>query len=657
MPIPSNLLPPFLRSALLLTVALVPLDPSGASEGNYELTGPPEFFEGSSPDDALRFWHFGQAAENGLIHLTAANGFFDRVFHAIDQGENPADKLKLVSGFTFGALTRNPKATDDTRGSARWHLWLEQTAPIEAEIYLEVPESEAKQPWTFRLGDERHVISPDASDGKKPIAKISFQPNERGRIEFAIDCNEQLPPAASKFLRVRLSGPAIESANLLRARWRPAAVHGAFTSGAKGPRMWVFETMPADELYSYSPLTTPFGYFGTGFHHKRIGINGSFNFSMWIAGANATEAPPVEQCSRLIATGLPDAKFDYFGHEGTGCKFRDAYAYPKGADRSIQALRAEVDPETGMTTYYAYFYREEEARWILFGSGQTNTRGFNKENPEKFMAQINERGTLWRTGSFVEIPGPPRVERSGDQSRAVLRRGWFLDREGAWHPAVYEPKQGRDLAKERGEYLAKIDAGDFSQLNDPRRAPVNKRWGYQTEGGRDGWTIMSAGGMEFYPPIPEKCPLVVDGDFPPAAPTDQLPEYLQPDKAKQLFASPVQFGKPQVEAQSSTATIIYPLEATGPNSKAVLWYGQKDCATFIRQDKGHGTARGSAAYQDLMSPERTWTHSTPEQAVKVGDNRFALQDLTPGATYYFRLFVQHDDGKSWDYRSGSFTLK
>lgn len=646
----------FFRCSLFSTLILAS-SLSTSAEEFYELSGPPEFFEGSKPNDALRFWHFGQAAEKGLIHLTAANGFFDRVFHAIDQSENPADKLRLVSGLTFGALTRNPKAAEDSRGSARWHLWLDKPAPIEAEVFLEVPESEAKQPWTFRLGDERHVITPGASDGKDAVAKLSFQPKEGGRIEFAIECNEQLPPEASKFLRVRLSGSEMKSTKLLRARWRPAAVHGSFTSGAKGPRMWVFETMPADELYSYSPLTTPFGYFGTGFHNKRIGINGSFNFSMWIAGANATEAPPVEACSRLIATGLPDAKYDYFGHEGTGCKFRDAYAYPNGADRSIQALRAEVDRETGLTTYYAYFYREEEARWILFGSGQTGTRGFNKDQPEKFMTQINERGTLWRTGSFVEIPGPPRVERSGDQSRAVLRRGWFLDREGAWHPAVYEPKKGRDLAKERGEYLAKIDAGDFSELTDSRRAPVNKRWRYQTEGGADGWTVMSAGGMEFYPPIPEKCPLVVNGDFPPAAPKNQLPEYLKPDKAKELFASPVQFGKPRVEAQSSSATIIYPLVETGPNSKAVLWYGQKDCATFIRQGQAHGTARHSAAYQDLMSPERTWTDSTPEQTVQVGGNRFTLQELTPGVTYYFRLFVQHDEGKSWDYRSGSFTLK
>jgi phosphodiesterase/alkaline phosphatase D-like protein len=59
----------------------------------------------------------------------------------------------------------------------------------------------------------------------------------------------------------------------------------------------------------------------------------------------------------------------------------------------------------------------------------------------------------------------------------------------------------------------------------------------------------------------------------------------------------------------------------------------------------------------LFRADRTWESSTEESPVVTGGNRFELQNLKPATTYYYRLFVQHDEGKSWDTKSGSFTTQ
>ena len=58
--------------------------------------------------------------------------------------------------------------------------------------------------------------------------------------------------------------------------------------------------------------------------------------------------------------------------------------------------------------------------------------------------------------------------------------------------------------------------------------------------------------------------------------------------------------------------------------------------------------------QAMVSKERTWQSKTPEQPVKAGINQFKLSGLKGKTTYYYRLYVEHDEGKSWDYVSGSF---
>jgi hypothetical protein len=98
---------------------------------------------------------------------------------------------------------------------------------------------------------------------------------------------------------------------------------------------------------------------------------------------------------------------------------------------------------------------------------------------------------------------------------------------------------------------------------------------------------------------------------------------------------------------------VYELKETGPKSKAVLYYGTIDCLTYPAVKR----TRGSPVLIDMARPERTWQFATPEQEVAEGTTQFRLKELRAATTYYYRLFVTRDEGKSWDYRSRRFTTK
>ena len=389
----------------------------------------------------------------------------------------------------------------------------------------------------------------------------------------------------------------------------------------------LFETRAVSRTSSYSPLTTGFGYYGTSFQADgRIAAGAGFNFSMWAAGRGATAAPPLPRMPRLIGTDIPEARYATFGGEGTGVKFGSAVAYPDGAERTIQALRIEPTQD-GLLTYYGYFYDEPAGRWKLYASAQTPPKKARAANSPNF-------GTMRGTGSFCEIPGPPNRERSGDLVREIKRRGWFYGQDQKWYRAVL----GDALRDQPAEPKEPDDDGPMT----------NKRVYYMDDYATEGWMSMSTGGVTYH--------LAAAHNRKPAEPQESppLPEYLKPEKAKQLFALPVEFGGSEVtEVAADKATIEYKLKKTGPNSKAVLYYGTVDCLTYPPKK----VTTGSAVEIDMARPERTWQFATPEQKVAVGVNQFRLADLRANTTYHYRLFVTHDEGKSWDYQSGRFTTK
>jgi hypothetical protein len=603
---------------------------------------PPVTIEGLPRDgqnSGIRYQ--AQPAKAGKIDLTATNGFFDRCFEALGQQPKlPGDDPFI--GCSFEYLRR---LSDQVRGTARWHLWCPEAGEIKATFFLQVPAGEADHPWTIQVGDETKTLKVEANDGQTPHKQtLSFTVRQPGKVTFSIDCTAVPPPADTRIYYIRLEGSAIARSSLLRTRWRPAAVHGRyFPSGTcPEPAMWVFETMDVGKTGSYSPLTTPFGYFGTGFQHGgMISAGSGFNFSIWIANRNGTAAPPIEKMARLIGTDIPDAQYSTFGGEGTGVKFRGG-AYKQATDRTIQALRLESDG-AGLLTYYGYFYDEPEKRWKLYASAQCP----GGKNPN---------GLLGSTGSFCEIPGPPNRERSGDLVREIKRRGWFYGSDRKWYraqignlPDEAEPAEGE----------AAPAAADPAAKKPPakRKAPVaadpevasSKRVYYLPDYPTDGWMAMRTGGIETYlgnaagnekPKVKAGAPVV--------------PEYLSPEKTAQLFDLPVVFGTAKaIQPAAGQATIEYEIKKTGPNSKAILYYGTIDSLTYPPKK----VDKGSPVEIDMFRPERTWQSATPEQDVKTGMNLFKLGGLKPGTTYYYRLFVQHDQGKSWDYVSGRFEMQ
>ena len=165
----------------------------------------------------------------------------------------------------------------------------------------------------------------------------------------------------------------------------------------------------------------------------------------------------------------------------------------------------------------------------------------------------------------------------------------------------------------------------------------------------EGWMIAHTGGFERY------ADFVQGPTEPPASKGGNLPEYMRPEKVRQLFELPVEFGGFEVASvDSRSATIEYAIKKTGPHSHAVLYYDTKDCISFAHKENN---GMGSKAELAMNSPERTWQHRLPEQDIKEGTAHFKLDGLIPQTTYYFRLFVGHDEGKSWDYESGHFTTK
>ena len=168
--------------------------------------------------------------------------------------------------------------------------------------------------------------------------------------------------------------------------------------------MWVIETTQhPGPGGSYSPVSTPFGYIGSS-RKKDTGIPTGYNFSLWSFGASEAH-PDFINMSHLYCAGNPDARFSWYGHEGTGVKLRDwdPYANATEATQTLTYAQYAHDPNAapGEPAYYndftSGFYRPEDGTWHIFGKGRTEP------------ASISDRVS----GAFVEVTGAADKERSG----------------------------------------------------------------------------------------------------------------------------------------------------------------------------------------------------------------------------------------------------
>ena len=534
-------------------------------------------------------FHQAERSQNGMLVLTANNGFFDKgKVRAIGKGMVEGEEKALISA-SFQALEF---ISGKNAATARWYLFAE--AKTEGTVTIEFAQGKGEGSWSLEVGKNRREFLVGKKE-KLRTFPISFR---KGKQQISLMKSGN---GMGIVKSVRLKGTEMTKLSLLRARWRPAAIHTRYWSeGCPEPVMWIFESRTTSSGSSYSPMTTNFGYFGASFGANQR-AEGGVNFSMWALSQKGAKGklPALEQMPHLLATGNPDSEFSGFGHEGSGVKIRNWTPYAHQPESVIQALRVE---KNGIYhTYYGYLFDEAKNQWVLYAAGNKVPRRNTK--------------AILRASSFCEVPGPPQVERTGDVERVLDRRGWFVDATGQIFPV------DRMTTKAR----------------------------FQNHGiaiSEDHWFRMTTGGVDF-----REVPAEVKSDH-----QHKGLIYLKPDVLEGLYQLPAEIGESYVtEIGSGSATISYQLKAPGSKAKGVVWYGEVDAITFAPR-KLHGTESGRAS-EKLFGKGRVWDASTDARDLAMGDNRFRLKNLKPDTKYFYRILVENQEGKCWAAQSGSFRAR
>ena len=344
------------------------------------------------------------------------------------------------------------------------------------------------------------------------------------------------------------------------------------------------DAVPGD-LGFYAPITTPFGYYGPTWQADGT-VNAGFNFSLWSYG-RGQEEPPIEQLSHLLAIGNREATFGGFGHEGTGVKIRD-WDPLTGHQGQRQVLALRVVPSDTYDTYYSYFYIADTNEWRLFGVGNK----YNKGKPLK---------SLW-VGSFVEVPGPPHVQRTGLYPREMRYRGWVVQEDGQL--LQLDHMSGGDVDKQTG-------------LTYTHRGVTD-----------DGWFFLRTGGLSFHKPrSPGGVDLTKDNQL------KDLPAYLAPEHKESLLSVPSEVTVQSVEGTPRGWKIEYRIDPLGKSPELKVYWGMQDGLTFADR----------------------WEHSERIPNVKDGKNEFTLKSATSLNNARLRLFLKNDDGQFWSANSTRVT--
>jgi hypothetical protein len=531
-----------------------------------------------------------QRERDGRLVLTASNGFFDGGIRAAGSRE-PKDAGS--AGFIdpeFGWLELGGNAGL----TVRWHLWVEQPGALSADFHLTTGAGDAGATIAATLDGKTRILTtravsdPEQSQG----APLAFTVEKAGWHTLTLRLDARKGRQFGRLHRIELTGPGITKAAVLRARWRPAACHTRFSCGAvKAPLLWVMTTRASDldKAGSYSPVTTPFGYYGCSIGADGR-ISGSANFSLWSYGGG--KPSPQERWSHLLAVGSPHAAFGSFGHEGCGVKVRDWSPFGSEWKEVTLALRGERAGE--WMHWFGYFLDPQSARFRLYAAGAS---------------WIGKRGTpgLY-PGAFVEQPGPPHVQRSGDLVRDVQRRGWVLDEKKQWH------------------WLDTMKAGT---------GRANKHWRV-TE---DGWFAMGMGGMAH-----REGP---GGTVTLDSSRLVMPSWLNDQAARDLLRLPATIGPRRIsDVTRDSARIAVDLTGLdlqpGEQAKATVYHGPEDGMTFAT-DLG---------YRGVKT--RIWAHHSEPLVVRDGANTVTLTGLSPGTKHYFRLLVERPRGRVWSFATDSF---
>lgn len=455
---------------------------------------------------------------------------------------------------------------------AEWGLWLGRTGSLRLRL---TTSGATPATFTVRVNDRKQRISLPAND-----ATLLFDDLKSGHHLVTVELVAGGGPD-TRLHHVEADGSAAHDALLLRKRWRPAAAHTRFSSSAVPDRvrLWVMEmdAVPGTHDF-YAPITTPFGYYGpTWLADGRV--NTGFNFSLWSYGRGQQE-PPVEKLSHLLAVGDPAARFDGFGHEGTGVKIR-GWEPLRGRQGQRQALALRVEPGATHNTFHSYFYAADEQRWRLFGVGRK-------------LAGRRPLESLW-VGSFVEVPGPPDRQRTGPYVRRMRYRGWVMDADGKW---------GR---------LDRMSTGN-----------VDRETGLtHTFRGVDaaGWFQLQTGGWEYrVPPTGKFIELPAGSD----SSTKAKPEYLQPDRLAPLLTTPAAIEGVNATRTGGTLQVRCRIRSSAAENSVTVYFGTREGLTFAKRWSD------SQTFSSLPPGKNTLTlRNAPDGPLKV---RLLLQ--TPAGKFW-----------------------
>ena len=527
---------------------------------------------------------FGQRAVKDRLVLVPDNCFFSGDGLQLSGSQPPRIANDTLNG------DKSFQKIEGLQSSAQhviWPLWIYATGKATVKVWCDATTPVGSK-LAVKVGDQLRPLEAAAGTAQPFVAVAEFASLPTGREDLSLSLMADRGGFKSAVLRVEISGPAIHDALSLRARWRPAAVHSSFASSSlakagEPSRLWIMEVRPVpSEKSFYGPITTPFGYFGSTFSSD--GTSGGINFSMWSFSAGK-KAPPVSQLSHLLAVGDPQATFGEFSHEGTGVKLRGWNPY-EGQRLSSGVLALRMDPGTVYDTYTGYFLDPQTRQWRFYASGRKWVGGSKAKRRESLLP-----------GSFVEVPGPPNVERTGHIQRAADFRGWCRDSKGQWH---------------------RIDQMIGSNA-DIKHGETSSQWATTP----DGWFRMSMGGMIHYRYAGRAEARLTS--------VDALPDYMAPERLKAIDRLPTEIAITKVTRQGSQVAIEFDLASSGK--------AQSTLKAF------YGTADG-------LSLEKKWQHVKTVGEFAAGHHRIVLSDAP--ASGFCRLAAANDIGSYFTRESGNW---
>ncbi len=565
-----------------------------APDGFGQLENAPENIPGGTDEEGRKYSYFGQKETGGKIILTASNGFFTKgTCQAKGDSSLPkiGDEDLIVPNFEY-------LDWKSAEGSLRWHLLISEPGMVHFNVHLDSADSGTGIVVEF-AGQTKKVSSSKSGADKAQPWDLSFDIKEAGEYLLALKSAD--PESSGKIgqlHRIDAFGPGISGGHLLRVRWRPAAAHGGYdTSKVPDSKLLVFTTRSTASISSYSPITTPFGYYGTSFDGDRRS-NGSFNFSMW---GKEDAASDIKLMPHLLGIGSPDGEFSGFGHEGSGVKPRGWDPMPDRPELVVQALR--LVPGDEYDSYFGYYFDHPTKAWKFYGGGKKWHGGRSNSH--------------LKLGSFCEVPGPPHVERTGDVIREVRRKGWSYDK-GNW------------------VFLEKYNPGGAGSSGD---VPVNKSWYTSNEGEY----VMGCGGIRLYQ---HSDALIKTGE------SKELPYFLASPSIANVFTMPIAYGKIQAtEISSNRALIEVDIPEGGELKDGTVYFGTKDALTFAPREL-HGTEKNSSLSQTINN--MSWQKSAGLENPAQGVNQIELSDLEPETTYYYRVISVNDVSQVWNNETLSF---